>query len=91
MNTTAVSAVNRAVPFAPAVAASPPPGERRVLNEQELAQRWGMSHKTLQRWRNEGRGPKYLKLSKRVSYPIESILAFEHRSLHQSTSERANG
>ena len=44
------------------------PGDRRVLNENELAQRWGISPKTLQRWRCEGRGPKYLKLSKRVSY-----------------------
>jgi predicted DNA-binding transcriptional regulator AlpA len=46
------------------------PGDRRVLNEIELAQRWGISPKTLQRWRCEGRGPKYLKLSKRVSYPL---------------------
>jgi predicted DNA-binding transcriptional regulator AlpA len=72
-------------------AAALPSGERRVLNEQELAQRWGMSHKTLQRWRNEGRGPRYLKLSKRVSYPIESIVEFERSLLHRSTSERVNG
>jgi hypothetical protein len=38
------------------------PGDRRVLNENELAQRWGVSPKTLQRWRSEGRGPRYLKL-----------------------------
>ncbi len=50
------------------------PGDRRVLNEIELAQRWGISPKTLQRWRCEGRGPKYLKLSKRVSYPLEGVL-----------------
>ena len=37
------------------------PGDRRVLNENELAQRWGIRPKTLQRWRCEGRGPKYLK------------------------------
>jgi transposase-like protein len=36
------------------------PGDRRVLNENELAQRWGISPKTLQRWRSEGRGPRYL-------------------------------
>ena len=36
------------------------PGDRRVLNENELAQRWGLSPKTLQRWRSEGRGPRYL-------------------------------
>lgn len=65
------------------------PGDRRVLNENELAQRWGLSPKTLQRWRSEGRGPRYLKLSKRVSYPLESVIEFERGALHDSTAERA--
>ncbi len=65
------------------------PGDRRVLNENELAQRWGISPKTLQRWRSEGRGPKYLKLSKRVSYPLETVIDFEASALHDSTSERS--
>ena len=30
---------------------------RQVLSEADLASRWGMSPKTLQRWRMEGRGP----------------------------------
>ena len=64
------------------------PGDRRVLTENELAQRWGVSPKTLQRWRSEGRGPRYLKLSKRVSYPLEAILDFEYSALHESTAER---
>ena len=65
------------------------PGDRRVLNENELAQRWGISPKTLQRWRSEGRGPRYLKLSKRVSYPLESVIDFERCALQESTSARA--
>ncbi len=65
------------------------PSDRRVLNENELAQRWGVSPKTLQRRRSEGRGPRYLKLSKRVSYPLEAILDFEYSALHESTAERA--
>lgn len=65
------------------------PGDRRVLNENELAQRWGLSPKTLQRWRSEGRGPRYLKLSKRVSYPLDAVIEFEHAALHDSTSERS--
>ena len=65
------------------------PGDLRVINENELAQRWGLSPKTLQRWRSEGRGPRYLKLSKRVSYPLESVIEFERGALHDSTSERA--
>ena len=64
------------------------PHERRVLSEMELANRWGVSPKTLQRWRTEGRGPKYLKLSKRVTYPLDVITEYEHCALHVSTSER---
>ena len=71
------------------VTSSLSPGDRRVLNENELAQRWGLSPKTLQRWRTEGRGPRYLKLSKRVGYPIDSVIDFERWSLHESTSERS--
>ena len=46
---------------------------RQVLSEADLASRWGMSPKTLQRWRMEGRGPHYLKLGKRVS-AVNSVM-----------------
>ena len=58
------------------------------FNEQDLAERWGVSPKTLQRWRSEGRGPMYLKLSKRVIYPLDQIQAFESKALCASTSEK---
>ena len=61
-----------------------------AINENELATRWGVSPKTLQRWRSEGRGPRYLKLSKRVSYPLDEIFLFEERALHEATWERAS-
>ena len=60
-----------------------------AFTETELAHRWNVCIKTLQRWRSEGRGPRYLKLSKRVSYPLESVIEFERGALHDSTSERA--
>jgi hypothetical protein len=60
-----------------------------MLSEQELATRWGVNPKTLARWRSEGRGPKFNKLSKRVCYPIEAILEFERATVYVSTSERA--
>lgn len=59
------------------------------FNERDLAERWGVSPKTLQRWRSEGRGPMYLKLSKRVIYPLDQIHAFESKALYASTSERS--
>jgi predicted DNA-binding transcriptional regulator AlpA len=64
--------------------------EKIVLSESELAKHWGVSPKTLQRWRSEGRGPRYLKLSKRVVYPMVEIRAFESNALYASTSERAS-
>jgi len=64
--------------------------QKIAINEIELAQRWGISPKTLQRWRSEGRGPKYLKLSKRVTYPLDEILDFEHRALHEATWQRGS-
>ncbi len=64
--------------------------EKIVLSETELANHWGVSPKTLQRWRTEGRGPRYLKLSKRVVYPLVEIQAFESNALYASTSERVS-
>lgn len=61
--------------------------EKMVLNENELAKRWGLSPKTLQRWRSEGRGPRYLKLSKRVGYLISEILEFESQAMYSATWE----
>jgi hypothetical protein len=37
----------------------------------------------------EGRGPHYLKLGKRVSYPLNAVIAFENCVQHVSTSQRA--
>ncbi len=36
--------------------------EKLVLDEHDLSVRWGVNVKTLKRWRNEGRGPRYIKL-----------------------------
>jgi hypothetical protein len=60
-----------------------------TMNETELSYRWGLSPKTLQRWRCEGRGPKYWKLSKRVVYPINEVIYFENNALYESTSDKA--
>ncbi len=63
--------------------------DRRVLQELELAQRWGIAVTTLQKWRQKSVGPKFLKLSSGVRYPIESIEEYERENLRKSTSEKA--
>lgn len=47
------------------------------LNQIELAARWKISHRTLERWRWAQEGPRYLKLGGRVVYRITDIEAFE--------------
>jgi hypothetical protein len=55
--------------------------QKMMMNENELATRWNISPKTLQRWRSEGRGPRFMKMSKRVVYPIDEVLDFESQGL----------
>lgn len=47
------------------------------LNQIELARRWRISPRTLERWRWQRVGPRYLKVGGRVLYRLEDIEAFE--------------
>ena len=47
------------------------------LTPRELASRWRMSHKTLEKWRYVKKGPPYVKVGKRVRYHLETIENFE--------------
>ena len=49
----------------------------RLLTQEQVAERWGFAVKTLERWRAEGRGPKFARFSKRmVRYRETDIEAF---------------
>ena len=60
-----------------------------ALDEFELACRWGLSVKTLRRWRQEQLGPIYCKLGRRVTYLLHEIEAFERRVSRYSSFTRA--
>ena len=47
------------------------------LTENQLAERWGLSIKTLQDWRRKGTGVRYLKLGKAIRYPHEIVEKYE--------------
>jgi hypothetical protein len=49
----------------------------RHLNQHDLAARWRMSVRTLERWRWLGQGPAFLRLSRRIAYRLDDIEAFE--------------
>ncbi|MDP2431943.1 MAG: DNA-binding protein [Pseudomonadota bacterium] len=55
------------------------------FNQRNLAQRWHVSEATLERWRCDGIGPKFLKLSGRVLYRLVDIEAYEEACLSTST------
>lgn len=47
------------------------------LTPRQLATRWHVSEKTLERWRHQGIGPDFLKIVGRVLYPLANIEAIE--------------
>jgi predicted site-specific integrase-resolvase len=50
------------------------------LTDEQLAERWQCSRKTIQRWRSEGVGPKFLKINNRVRYKLTDVETFEEHN-----------
>jgi hypothetical protein len=55
------------------------------LSQKQLAARWSISEATLERWRSEGIGPKFMKLCGRVLYRQVDIEVYEESCLATST------
>lgn len=53
------------------------------LNQIDLARRWKISHRTLERWRWAGCGPRYVKIGGRVLYRLEDIEAYEAEGIRE--------
>jgi predicted DNA-binding transcriptional regulator AlpA len=63
-----------------------------VLSEHQAAELLGLSVRTLQRFRVEGRGPRYLKLGrKRVAYAEADLGTWLEHCRRQSTSDLSAG
>jgi hypothetical protein len=59
------------------------------LNQVQLARRWCLSPRTLERWRWHDQGPRYLKVGGRVVYRMEDVEAFEAASARLPTCAAA--
>ncbi len=59
-------------PFAPS------PLSIRHLNQIDLARRWRVSPRTLERWRWLKQGPAYLKVGNHVVYRVEDVQEYEN-------------
>lgn len=53
------------------------------LLQVELAERWRISPRTLDRWRKLAKGPDWLRLNGRIRYRMEDVLAFERSRLQR--------
>jgi hypothetical protein len=58
-----------------------------VLSEAEAALDLGISVRTLQNWRRQGRGPRYLKLGDLVKYTPRLLREFKNASTVSNTKE----
>lgn len=58
------------------------------LLQEELARRWKLSPRTLERWRWLREGPPYLKLHGRILYRLEDIERFEAENVRGSTATK---
>jgi predicted site-specific integrase-resolvase len=60
-----------------------------VMTEETAADALGLSARTLQRWRVEGRGPSFVKFGKRVGYTEDALRRYVEASERTSTSQAA--
>ena len=61
---------------------------QRHLTQRELADRWNKSEATIERYRSDGVGPRFLKIGGAVRYRLEDIEAFEQECLYDSPHSR---
>jgi len=61
------------------------------LNQIDLARRWRISHRTLERWRWQGTGPAYLRVGGAIRYRLGDVEAFEAQQLRQAKQDAILG
>jgi predicted DNA-binding transcriptional regulator AlpA len=59
------------------------------LTAKEAANRLRLNVNTLANWRTRGEGPRFIKMGRKVLYPVAEIEAFEQRQLRNSTAHGA--
>ena len=55
------------------------------LNQHQLGLRWGLSPRTLERWRWAGFGPPHMKIGGRILYRLSDIETYETSHLREGT------
>jgi hypothetical protein len=53
--------------------------KNRPLSTQDLADRWGVSGDLLASWRQQGKGPRFIRIGQLIRYPVTEVESFEHQ------------
>ena len=62
----------------------------RHINQDQLAKRWDLSPRTLERWRWKGEGPSYMKIGCHVLYRLGDIEQFEFDSFRDLSKSQVD-
>jgi predicted site-specific integrase-resolvase len=55
------------------------------LKQKDVARRWGISPRTLERWRVIGHGPRFVKVGAHVVYRMCDVRAYEIKRIRTKT------
>ena len=64
--------------------------ETRHLNPFQLSRRWGITPKTLQNWRSQGKGPAFIKVGGHVLYRMEDLERYETERMYNTPTPSSN-
>jgi len=64
------------------------PADPHHLTGKQLARRWNISHRTVEKWRLLGVGPVFIRLGGTVRYRLIDVETFERRHLCIATPRR---
>ncbi len=56
-----------------------------LLSSRDLAERWNLSVRTVDRWRYVDFGPPFLKIGKTIRYRLEDIIEFEQLAVKKKS------
>lgn len=60
------------------------------LSTEQLAARWDVTVDTIERWRSEGIGPRYIKVTRAIRYRLSDVEAFEEVSVRSPEDTTAS-
>ncbi len=60
------------------------------LTQRDLAKRWNKAEATIERYRADGKGPRFLKIGGKCLYRLEDVLEYENHCLYDSPFAKAD-